>query len=84
MINGVLTVGALCTGFSSVSNCEQKQEVLSIEDYFVHPNFDDDSLDRDFALVKLSSRSTIDPVAIDDGSYTPYYNSGEKINLFLF
>ena len=83
VINGVLTVGALCTGFSSVNNCEQKQEVLSIEDYFIHPNFDEGTLDKDFALVKLGSRSSITPVAIDDASYSTNYDSGEKLFYFL-
>jgi secreted trypsin-like serine protease len=79
VVSGLVTIGALCTGSGSINNCGQNLEVLSVKDYIIHPDFNDDTLDNDFLLVRLDGQSSITPVAIDDGSYSPNYTSESKL-----
>ena len=80
--SGTVKVGALCTGLNSLTNCGQEQEGFPIKDYWIHPDYNDSTLNNDYALVKLDGTSSITPVLIDDGNYSPNYTSG-KINFFL-
>jgi len=76
---GAVTVGAKCTGYSSVSNCGQKQESFMVKDFYLHPDFDDETLNNDFALVKLDGTSTITPARMDNGMYSPSYTSDKTL-----
>ncbi len=84
VFSGIVRVGALCTGFSSITNCGQDQEEFNIEDYWIHPDFDDDTLQNDFAIVKLDGKSSITPVSIDNGEYSPTYTSSKPQLYQLF
>lgn len=66
-------VGALCDRFSLDSNCGQNVETFSIESEIGHPDYNSSSFQYDFALIKLAGSSYIDPVRIDDGSFSPTY-----------
>ena len=77
-----VVVGALCR---NSGNCGQDYEEFAIEDSFPHPDYtgdDNDFDDNDFALLKLSGNSTIEPVKIDNGLYSPNYNT-TKANLWV-
>lgn len=63
-------VGMYC---ENDDNCGQPIERIRVSKRIVHPNYDDYYLDNDFALIKLSSASSITPVSIDDGSFSPLY-----------
>jgi len=75
----VAVVGALCP--TSLNNCGQKSETFGIKKVITHPNYDMDffseDLSNDFAIVKLDGTSSIDPVKIDNGEYSPNYESGK-------
>ena len=73
-ITGFLKIGSICR--QNINNCEQYMEFKSVEDYFIHPDFNDNTFHNDLALVKLNGRSSITPVAIDDGSFSLNYTSG--------
>lgn len=81
--NGVYTndseyyfVGTLCM---DSANCGQYEEYRAVESTTIHPNYDNNSFRNDFALIKLSSpiSDKITPVNIDDGSYSPQYDTGK-------
>jgi hypothetical protein len=74
-----VVVGALCR---NSGNCGQDYEEFAIEDSFFHPGYDPSTTDNDFALLKLSGNSTIEPVKIDNGLYSPNYNT-TKANLWV-
>ena len=74
-----VVVGALCR---NSGNCGQDYEEFAIEDSFPHPGYDPSTTDNDFALLKLSGNSTIEPVKIDNGLYSPNYNT-TKANLWV-
>lgn len=75
-------IGALCP--DSNNNCGQNMETIGVESLTLHPNYDRDTDDNDFAIAKLSSSSTVTPVNIDNGSYSPNYSSGKGAHLLIF
>lgn len=63
-------------------NCGQKWEVFDfgLQDQFPDMRFDNNTIEYDFALIKLNGTSTIEPVKIDDGSYSESYkNATDKL-----
>lgn len=54
-------IGALT---SEPGNGGQFSEVIKIEDSYIQGDFDIDSFDKDCALIKLKTNSTIDPVNV--------------------
>ena len=74
-----VVVGALCR---NSGNCGQAYEEFNIDGYFSHPDYVSPNEDNDFALLKLSGNSTIEPVKIDNGLYSPNYNT-TKANLWV-
>ena len=78
-------IGALCP--DSNNNCDQNMETISVESLTLHPNYDYETDDNDFAIAKLSSSSTVTPVNVDNGSYSPNYSSGKgehRTNILIF
>lgn len=69
-------VGTLCM---DSANCGQYEEFRAVESTTIHPNYDKSDFRNDFALIKLSSpvSDKITPVNIDDGSYSPQYDTGK-------
>lgn len=69
-------VGTLCW---DLSNCGQYEESHFVETTTIHPQYSQITLQNDFALVKLASpvSDSIEPVKIDDGSYSPQYATGK-------
>ena len=70
-------VGTLCM---DSANCGQYEEYSAVEYTTIHPNYDSRNFFRnDFALIKLSTpiSNKITPVSIDDGSYSPQYDTGK-------
>lgn len=74
-------IGALCP--DSNNNCGQNMQTINVESLTLHPNYDDNTIDNDFAIAKLSSSSTLTPVNIDNGSYSPNYSSGKGVHLII-
>jgi trypsin len=73
-------IGALCPYQSG--NCGQYAELKSVFQIYNHPQYDTNTLENDFALVRLTSRSTIQPIAMDNGTISPTYTD-EKRNLYV-
>ncbi len=72
-------VGALCP--TSSNNCGQESQIFGIQEVIEHPMFNRNDLQNDFAIVKLDGSSSTDPVKIDNGEYSPNYES-DKDNLW--
>jgi secreted trypsin-like serine protease len=72
-------IGALCPYESG--NCGQYSEMKNAKLIYKHPQYNSSTFDYDFALVQLTSRSTIQPVAMDNGTVSPSYTEGKR-NLF--
>jgi len=70
-------IGALCTDQNN--NCNQIMEDIAVESYTLHPDWNPQGGDGDYALVRLSEPSTITPVQMDDGSVSNNYSGGEKV-----
>lgn len=71
-------VGALC---DEMNNCGQIDEWLKVSSFIKHKDYDPDSDIRshDLALVKLEKQSSIDPVKIDQGIFSPTYIEGKRL-----
>jgi secreted trypsin-like serine protease len=73
-------IGALCPYESG--NCGQYGELKYAWQIYKHPQYNASTDDHDFALVRLTSRSTIQPIAMDNGTISPGYTD-EKRNLYV-
>ena len=78
---GGFTIGQYCLE-NVTTNCGQFSEFHYVDAMYPHPDFGVDKgiPVNDFAVIKLVDNSTIDPVSLDDGSFSPYYDDG-KIKL---
>ena len=72
------SIGALCY---DNDNCGQNQESAKrVAQIIVHPLYDSFSMNNDFALVQLQTRSTATPVNMDKGSVADKYTgSNDKV-----
>ena len=53
--------------------------MIEIERVTDHPQYESWTTDNDFSLVKLKSRASASPVAMDQGTVVPNYSGGEKL-----
>jgi len=74
---GGYEIGALWRPYTEASNGGQDVEYLRVDKVTVHPDFNDYSLDSDFAVAKLKGSSRMEPVNIDDGTYSPNYEQNK-------
>lgn len=68
-------ISALCEPYQPGANCGQPIEEIKVLQEIKHPQYNDKTRNNDFALVKLRERSTITPVAMDQGIISPNYTS---------
>jgi secreted trypsin-like serine protease len=54
-------IGAVCT---NSNNCGEPVQQINVESITPHPNYNTNTLNNDFALVKLASRANAIPVAM--------------------
>lgn len=78
--NGKLEIGALC-GSNFNNNCGQASEIIRGTEVINHPQYNTNTVNNDFALIKLERRSSIDPVALDSNGLSERYSNG-KDNLW--
>jgi len=69
-------IGALCT---TNDNCGQFHETILTVKTVKHIQYDDATLNYDFALVKLAKRSTVTPVPMDLNGRSTNYNVGKPL-----
>ena len=70
-------VGALCYPYTTGTNCGQEVETIGIKAIFNHPSYSSPlPQSNDFALVQLSSQSSIQPIQMDQGDTSPTYTGG--------
>jgi secreted trypsin-like serine protease len=76
-------IGALChlstLPYASNGNCGQSSETIRTIKTIMHPQYDHSTYDNDFALVKLTKRSTTTPVAMDLNGIADKYDSSKKL-----
>jgi len=69
-------IGALC---NFRANCDQDREQISVDKVTDHPNYDSNTLDYDFSLIKLKRRAVVaTPVKMDDGSVEGNYPDDQR------
>ena len=54
-------------------------EEFGISMIYSHPNYSPNTLENDFALVRLDGSSQVQPVFMDDGSFSPNYKDGKAL-----
>lgn len=76
-------IGAICHSsifpYASNGNCGQSSEIISTLKTIMHPNYNDNTFNNDFALVKLKKRSTTTPVKMDLNGIADSYSSSKKL-----
>jgi len=72
------SIGRLCLG-SSRNNCGQFSETLTSEKFYLHPSYNDISLDNDFALVRLNGTSITTPANIDTQGLSLEYEPTKEL-----
>lgn len=60
--NEAVMVGAVCPFRGH--NCGEPRQTIKVERIIAHPEFDSDSFQNDFALLKLETRANADPVSM--------------------
>ena len=85
-VNQQIEIGALCYGSNSNINCGQPYEIVRIKNIFKHPDYSEYYSDspatptNDFLLLELDRTVTsISPVNMDDGTYSPTYKNGKDL-----
>ncbi len=82
---GGYQIGALCDpyGPDSSLNCGQAVESFRVRNVILHPEYNTRNLDNDFALIRLSGKSSITPVPMDTKDISlGYENQPFKENLW--
>lgn len=69
-------IGAVCPYQND--NCGQPSQTINAAAILVHPEYNDVTLDNDFALMKLVSRADATPVPMDQNKYVPNYSPGKR------
>lgn len=72
-------IGALCAPYEADDNCGQTVETFGVLDIFVHPDYFYYTSEADYALIRLDGISSITPVAMDRGEFSPYYDSSKNL-----
>jgi len=67
-------IGALCAPYEPGDNCGQTVETFGVIDIFVHPNYFEYTSEADYALIRLDGTSSIMPVTMDRGEFSPNYD----------
>mmetsp|Transcript_19533 Transcript_19533/g.24618 ORF Transcript_19533/g.24618 Transcript_19533/m.24618 type:complete len:389 (+) Transcript_19533:61-1227(+) len=75
---GGFEIGAYCDRSNDANNCGQYSEFFNPLEIFVHPDFNNETFENDYALVKLDGKSTITPANIDINNLS---NSYEDLNI---
>lgn len=70
LYQGGFEIGALC---NEDDNCGQKSERFGILEVIIHPQFNPETYEYDFAIVKLDGASTLPYVKIDDSKISNSY-----------
>lgn len=76
------TQGYAWIGFLTTAsgNGGQSSQAIKVRDVFVHPSYKSNTLDNDFALIRLSSSATAtSPVQIDVNNLSESYPTGKKL-----
>ena len=82
--DGTASVGAFDAPYESGDNGGQAVEVFNLDDIFLHPNYDNATMNNDFALLKLEGQSSITPVNMDSSSISNSFSTGELVpTLFI-
>lgn len=80
-VNDLVLVGNLCS--TDASNCGQTRVTRRVKKVLNDPLYETDlfgGASHDFVLIELSSTvTTIEPVALDDGTYSPSYVDGKSL-----
>ena len=80
-------IGALChsaeTGYSN-GNCGQFSEVISSINTIIHPLYDGDVIDYDFALIELKKQAVTKPVDIDLGGVVDGFVENKSLTVIGF
>ena len=58
--NAAVEIGSLCP--NSANNCGQPKQTINVASITRHPNYNTNTLNNDFALVKLVSKANAKPV----------------------
>jgi len=70
-------IGAFC---DQADNCGQVSQIVNIQTKYSHPNYNKNTDEYDFALIKLASRVTVtNPVKMDQGTISPNYPAGKRL-----
>jgi len=72
-------IGAVCP--TSSTNCGQPVQQINVERIIAHPDYNTQTLNNDYALVKLVSRANATPVEMDQGQYVDNYQNNKR-NLY--
>jgi len=75
--SGGYQIGSLCP--EEEDNCNQAIEEWDILNIITHPSYLSTTRDNDFALVRLTGKSNIIPVIMDQGDFSPKYDVGTKL-----
>jgi len=79
--NSWVHVGVLCY---NTGNCDQKYESFTIQSKHIHTDYNPETANSDFAIMRLDGKSTIEPVAIDEFGLSLAYDKGSLLSVAGF
>lgn len=74
---GAVRVGAFDAPYTSGQNGGQTVEYFTLADVTTHPNYNSNTMNNDFALLKLDGQSSITPVNMDGSSISNSFSTDQ-------
>ena len=75
--NGAVRIGAFQKPYQEGDNGGQDVEFFNVDKVVEHPQYDDDTEDNDFTLLRIEGTSKIEPVAMDLENLSDTYENGK-------
>ena len=72
-------IGALCYPYRLGYNCGQDVEDIAISKVIIHPDYNNETLENDFAVIRLKHASNINPVELDRTGISSFYTIDQSL-----
>ena len=80
---GAVRIGAHTDPFTQGNNGGQDVEFFRLDQVVEHPDYNGNTVDYDFALLRLRGKSNITPVPLDSTGLSETYSTGEIFIIVL-
>ena len=81
--NGAVRIGALKSPYKQNNNGGQDVEFFKLQTVITHPQYNSQSVNNDYALLRLNGKSSITPVDMDDSGVANSFATGMYTSIII-